>query len=43
MKAKSRTLAVRAGAVAWAAACFFFCQPALALPQVLFYQGKTSL
>ena len=40
MKAGSRRLAVRAVTVAWATACFFFCQPALALPQVLFYQGK---
>ena len=40
MKAGSRKLAVRAGAVKWATACFFFCQAAPVLPQALFYQGK---
>ena len=40
MKAGSRKLAVRAGAVTWATACLFLCQPGPALPQALFYQGK---
>ena len=29
------------GAVLWASAFFFLCQPAPALPQAVFYQGKT--
>jgi len=40
MKAGSRKLAVRAGAVTWATACLFLCQPGPVLPQSLFYQGK---
>ena len=40
MKAGSRRLAVRAVTVAWATACLFLCQPARALPQAMFYQGK---
>src|SRR5580765_7568903 len=41
MKAGSRKLAVRAVTVAWATACLFLCRPARALPQAMFYQGKT--
>ncbi len=41
MKARKRKLDIRAGAVLWATAFFFFCQPARALPQAPFYQGKT--
>ena len=40
MKARRRKLDMRAGAVLWASAVFFLCQPARALPQALFYQGK---
>jgi tripartite-type tricarboxylate transporter receptor subunit TctC len=41
MKARKRKLDIRVGAVMWASACFFLCQPARALPQALFYQGKS--
>jgi tripartite-type tricarboxylate transporter receptor subunit TctC len=41
MKASKRKLDVRAGAVMWATLCIFLCQPSQALPQELFYQGKT--
>src|SRR5918999_4327546 len=41
MKARRRKLDIRAGAVLWASAFFFLCQPARALSQALFYQGKT--
>jgi tripartite-type tricarboxylate transporter receptor subunit TctC len=40
MKAR-RKRDIRAGAVLWASALFLLCQPHTALPQALFYQGKT--
>ena len=40
MKARERKFDIRA-AVLWASAFFFLCQPAPALPQAAFYQGKT--
>ena len=40
MKARERKFDMR-GAVLWASAFFFLCQPAPALPQAVFYQGKT--
>ena len=41
MKASKCKLDVRAGAVIWATLCIFLCQPSQALPQGLFYEGKT--
>ena len=41
MKASKHKLDVRAGAVIGATLCMFLCQPSQALPQELFYQGKT--
>jgi tripartite-type tricarboxylate transporter receptor subunit TctC len=41
MKASKSKLDVRAGAVMWATLCIFLCRPSQALPQELFYQGKT--
>ena len=41
MKASKCKLDVRAGAVVWAILCIFLSQPSQALPQELFYQGKT--
>jgi tripartite-type tricarboxylate transporter receptor subunit TctC len=41
MKARRRNLDIRASAIMFASLCFLFCQPARALSQALFYQGKT--
>src|SRR5262245_3187959 len=41
MRAGKRKVAISAGAVLLASAVFFFWQPARALPQAHFYQGKT--
>jgi tripartite-type tricarboxylate transporter receptor subunit TctC len=41
MRASRRKLDIRAGTIMWASAFFFLCQPARALPQALFYKGKT--
>jgi len=41
MQARKPKLDIRAGTVMWASVCFLLCLPPTALPQALFYQGKT--
>ena len=41
MQARKPKLDIRDGAIMWASVCFLLCQPAPALPQAPFYQGKT--
>src|SRR5918996_940946 len=41
MQARKPKLDIRDGAIMWASVCFLLCQPAPALSQAPFYQGKT--